>query len=175
MKKIIAISGTHGTGKSTIAYSLCTKIKLAGKNAIVLDELARKCPFTINKGAGPHTPRWLICKQITEELELQTHVDYVIADRSVADAYCYDLVIQGNKSALSAYEGVIKEHILNLYKAIYIPDMEAFNFQLADGVRDLDPEFRSRVNTKIFKMYDKLGINYKVIHSIDDIYHDLRL
>lgn len=175
MKKIIAISGTHGTGKSTIAYSLCTKIKLAGKNAIVLDELARKCPFTINKGAGPHTPRWLICKQITEELELQENVEYVIADRSVADAYCYDLAIHGSNSTMLAYEGVIKDHILNLYKNIYIPDMVTFNYQLADGIRDLDPDFRSRVNTEILKMYIKLGVDYKIIHNIDDIYNDLGL
>ncbi|HLD89561.1 MAG TPA: Hint domain-containing homing endonuclease [Patescibacteria group bacterium] len=163
------------SGKSTIAYSLCTKMKLSGKNAIVLDELARKCPFIINKGAGSHTPRWLTCKQITEELELQDKVDFVIADRSVMDAYCYDLTIHGSNSTMSAYEGVIKDHILNLYKTIYIPNMDMFNFQLADGVRDLDPKFRSDVNTNILNTYNKLNIPYKIIHNIDDIYNDLGL
>ena len=173
MRKIVAISGTHGTGKSTIAYSLCTKLKMKGLNTLVLDELARKCPFPINKEAGVITPRWLICKQMVEEIELQRQCDYVIADRSVFDAYCYDLAIHGNDSSVASYANVIGDHITTFYKAIYVPNIHTHNFQIADGVRDMDKEFRQQVNDTILGVYKEFNIKHTIINNIEEIYKDL--
>lgn len=176
MRKIIAISGTHGSGKSTIAYSLCAKMKLAGKNVVVLDELARKCPFEINKGAGTITPIWLTCKQLLEELELQENFEYVIVDRSALDAYCYNLAIHDKSTEImDNYLPVICSHMRACYYKVYIPDMVAFNFQIDDGVRDLDPKFREKVQTVLIGMFDKLELPYTIIPTIETIYRDLGL
>ena len=150
-------------------------MKLSGRNTVVLDELARKCPFVINKGAGSSTPVWLICKQITEELELLKSFDYIVVDRSVLDAYCYNLVLHGNEICMRHYLPLIREHIEKYYYKVYIPNMIAFNFQTDDGVRDMDPEFRRKVYETILNTYMELHLNHAVISNVDCMYKDLGL
>ena len=174
MKKIIAFSSTHGTGKSSLAYMLAAKMKLAGHNVVVLDELARKCPFKINKDAGDKTEPWIICKQITEELELIDKVDYLIVDRSVFDSYVYNMVLNMRHTMCSKLITYIEEHVKAYYKMIYVPDKDSFNFQLADGVRDLDIDFRDKVFTAMVTMYESIeGVPYKIIHKPEEVYADL--
>lgn len=173
MKKIIALSSTHGTGKSSLAYSLCAKMKMRGDNVVVLDELARRCPFEINKGASLKTQKWIICKQIIEELELMEKFDYIIVDRGVMDGYCYGMVL--NMSSLKPFYHVLTNHINDYYHRIYVPDMNSFNFQYEDGTRDLDPTFRKKVYEEILSAYKRFNIRHTIIHKPEDIYEDLKL
>ncbi|MFH1637485.1 MAG: hypothetical protein ABIB71_03610 [Candidatus Woesearchaeota archaeon] len=43
----IAIIGTHGTLKSTLAFYLCGELKEKGKNVELIQELVRKCPYEV--------------------------------------------------------------------------------------------------------------------------------
>lgn len=45
----IALIGTHGTGKTTLAYDIISKLKKKGIDADFLGEVARICPFPINE------------------------------------------------------------------------------------------------------------------------------
>ena len=178
MKKIIAFSGTHGSGKSSSAYLLAGKMKLAGKNVIVLDELARRCPFEINQDPDERTQIWLITKQITEELELIDGVDYLIVDRGIADSFCYDKVVSKSVDSAVMCDSLfsyILQHIGKHYLVVYVPDKDSFNFQIDDGVRDLETEFRDKVYytvTTLYKRYEHI-IPYKIIHSVEEVYEDL--
>lgn len=177
-KKIIAFSSTHGTAKSSQAYMLCAKMKMAGYNVVVLDELARKCPFPINKEGTDKTQTWLVCTQIKEELELVDKVDYLIVDRGVADAYCYDLVLsKGLFSATSFLSDYVLYHIKKYYKTIYVPDINSFSYQKNDGVRDMDKKFREDVYNKLLDFYNNPIVNlpYKVIHNPEEVYEDFNL
>lgn len=173
-KKIIALSSTHGTGKSSLAYMLCAKMKLLGHNVVVLDELARRCPFEINKGSTGKTEPWLICKQVTEELELTDLYEYVIADRSLLDPLSYHVTLHPNNGDdLAGLKEYIAYHIKLYYKVIYVPDIGSFDYQLDDGVRDLDKDFRKEVYKNLLKLYDESGIEYKIIYSVGDLYNDM--
>lgn len=174
-KKIIAFSGTHGCGKTTLAYQLCTKMKMAGYNVIVLDELARRCPFNINKEASFETQIWLICKQITEELELTNNYECVIVDRSVYDSLCYDRVVNKDTTLCGHLFNYAWAHVANFYKNIYVPNLNSFSYQIVDGTRDMDPQFRQEVYDTIIKVYERNHVLYKIIHSIDEVYKDLKL
>ena len=173
-KKIIALSSTHGTGKSSLAYMLCAKMKLLGYNVVVLDELARRCPFEINKKSTSRTETWLICKQITEELELMSFYEYIIADRSLLDPFSYYITLWGHDDVnLVGLKEYITHHIKLYYKSIYIPDITSFDYQLDDGVRDLDRDFRKAVYENLLKLYEELDIKYKIIYNVDELYNDL--
>jgi len=174
-KKIIAISSTHGCGKSTLAYEVCTKMKKAGHNVLVLDELARKCPFDINQTAGDKTGVWLACKQITEELELTETCDYVIVDRSLLDSYCYDTALNASSGYVDHLIPIIGAHIKKYYYRIYVPHKDTFNYCVADGVRDLDPKFRDKVFNTILKMYKKFGIEHKIVYTPEEVFQDLKI
>lgn len=49
----IAISGTHGTGKTFSMFELARdyKLKYPNKEVTVVTEIARKCPLPINEDA----------------------------------------------------------------------------------------------------------------------------
>lgn len=170
-KNLISFSGSHGCGKTTSAYSLCTKLKMAGKNVLVLDEFARTCPFEINQNSGTKTQRWLITKQMCSELELIDKFEYVITDRTVMDPYAYAITL--GQDWIECYMPAIENHIKTYCYKIYIPEPTAFNYQIDDGTRDLDPEFRAKVFENILTSYNKCGIDYTIISDLSDVYHDL--
>ena len=45
----VAFIGTHGVGKTTLAYGLAMRLKQLGANVGFLEEVARRCPFPINE------------------------------------------------------------------------------------------------------------------------------
>lgn len=176
-KKIIAMSGTHGVGKSVQAYNICAMLKKRGHNIVVLDELARECPFPINKEATNETQAWLICKQITRELELLQRYDYIIADRSVLDAYCYSEVAgRGDFIANNLLDYAIK-HIKQYYRTLYVPDPDIFDYNVEDGVRDTDKVFRQDVHDKLIGVFEENNIDYlsltnesqALLHILDNL------
>jgi len=171
MKKIIAFSSTHGTGKTVASYDTCTMLKKLGKNVIVHDELARICPFPINQGAQHKSQSWLITKQISSELELIDKFDYIVTDRTVLDPYAYGKALR--MPYIEDYLPAIKNHINNYCYKIYVPEPTAFDYQIDDGVRDLDKEFRQLVFEEIISGYNKCGIEYLLITSMVDVWNDL--
>ena len=178
MKKIIAFSSTHGTGKSSLAYMLAAKMKLSGHNVIVLDELARRCPFPINQNPDERTQIWLITKQIAEELELIDKVDYLIVDRGIMDSLCYDKVVSKSVDSAVMCDSLFSyllQHIEKYYKIIYVPHKDSFNYQMDDGVRDLDIKFRDDVYHTMTTLYNRFSdvIPYKIIHKPEEVYADL--
>lgn len=138
--KCIAFSGTHGTGKSTQAYALATQLKLAGKNVILLDELARECPLAINKEASSDSHWWILCAQIKRELELKNKYEYIICDRTVIDTLAYARVL-----GMYIGEELFITYAKNAYDKILYLDHNAYNYQIDDGIRDMDAIFREEV------------------------------
>ena len=69
-KRIIAISACQGTGKTNLSYELAGFLKKLGKNTVLINELARECPFPINQVADERTQTWISVKQVLKELEL---------------------------------------------------------------------------------------------------------
>jgi len=160
-------------GKSTVAYSLCSFLKKLGKNVVVLNELARECPFDINQIAGDKTHIWLSCKQIVKELEYEDLYEYVITDRSILDAFAYGSLLDKDKNWSFKYlEKYLSEHIKEHYNKLYVLEPSAFNFNIVDGVRDNDEIFRKNVHKKLTTLLDRNNIEYKLIFNTVDIFTD---
>ncbi|MCK9369329.1 ATP-binding protein [Candidatus Dojkabacteria bacterium] len=166
MKNIIAFSGTHGTGKSSSAYRLASKLKDNGYNIVLVDELARECPLKINKDAGELTQFWIIAAQQKREIELMDKYEYVISDRSVFDTLAYAVTLE-----LFKYSDIstIQKYTQNYYKHIFVLDPKGFNFQVADGVRDMDPNFRLAVHNNLINLYDHFSIDYTYVNTNSDL------
>ena len=88
MKKV-ALVGTHGIGKTTVAYELAGAIKRIGKTVELITEIARECPFPLNDQATPQAFQWIIARQVQLEIEKSARADFVICDRSVLDNFAY--------------------------------------------------------------------------------------
>ncbi len=173
-KKIIAISATHGCGKTTIVYSLAAHLKKLGRNVVVLNELARECPFEINQEGEDRTQIWLISKHITRELELMDRYDYIITDRSLFDAYAYASYLTNGTWIFEHLYEYIKQHIFKYYKKIYLLDPNKFNYNIEDGVRDNDVVFRQDVHDILSSILLHSGAPYKQVYTEEDIYVDFK-
>jgi nicotinamide riboside kinase len=85
----IAIVGTHSTGKTTLCHDLVAALRHAGKDAQVVNEVARSCPFQVNEGTSFEAQYWILTAQIKQELEYGDLHDIVVCDRGVVDNYMY--------------------------------------------------------------------------------------
>lgn len=85
----LALIGTHGVGKTTLAYDVCALLKKAGQNVELVTEVARRCPFPVNQATSLESQLWILHTQIASELEAAQRAPYVLCDRSVLDNYCY--------------------------------------------------------------------------------------
>jgi hypothetical protein len=85
----LALIGTHGVGKTTLAYEICSLLKKADYNVELVTEVARRSPFPVNEGTTLEGQLWILHAQIAAELEASARAPHVICDRSVLDNYAY--------------------------------------------------------------------------------------
>jgi hypothetical protein len=85
----IALVGTHGVSKTTIAYELAGILKRRGATVELVTEVARECPFPLNEAATTSAFQWIIARQIQLEIEKSSRAAVVVCDRSVLDNFAY--------------------------------------------------------------------------------------
>jgi thymidylate kinase len=85
----LALIGTHGVGKTTLAFETCSLLKKADYNVELVTEVARQSPFPVNAATTLEGQLWILHAQIAAELEAARRAPHVICDRSVLDNYCY--------------------------------------------------------------------------------------
>jgi thymidylate kinase len=85
----LALIGTHGVGKTTLAYETCSLLKKADYNVELVTEVARQSPFPVNAATTIEGQFWILHAQIAAELDAARRAPHVICDRAVLDNYCY--------------------------------------------------------------------------------------
>jgi thymidylate kinase len=158
MTKIVAITGTHGAGKTTLSFCLAMHYKQLGANVKIIQEVARSCPFPLNDKMTKETALWIYHEHAKKELEaLRTH-DVVICDRTVFDSFVY-----AESLGISISGDIVdqsKTH-LNSYDKLYFvrPDLPI----VEDGVRSVDLDFQGKIDG-LFERHLK-GITYVELKS----------
>ena len=152
---MIAIMGTHGTGKSTLSYLLASHYKKLGKNVKIIQETARNCPFPINDKMTIETCLWIYHEHSKKELEAKLRHDIVICDRSSYDSFIY----MKNKDELEVplyLDAHAKTELKHKYDKIIFcrPDIPI----ISDGIRSANEKFQrdidSRFNIEIMGLLD---------------------
>ena len=156
----LALIGTHGVGKTTLAFDVCALLKKAGRNVELVTEVARRCPFPINEGTTLEAQLWTLHTQIADELAAAQRAPYVLCDRSVLDNYCYLVNRCGRQAQLEHW----LQHWLESYnllvgiplvrESIYSEDFRQPPLApqlagLADGLRATDRAFQQRMDALI--------------------------
>ena len=85
----LALIGTHGVGKTTLAFETCSLLKKAGHNVELVTEIARQSHFPVNAETTLDAQLWILHAQIAAELDAARRAPHVICDRAVLDNYCY--------------------------------------------------------------------------------------
>lgn len=162
MTKLIAITGTHGTGKTTLSFQLAAEYKRLGANVKVIQEVARICPFPLNENMTSETALWIYHEHSKKELEACRDHDVVICDRTRFDSFVYaeSLNIRDLKCITE-----FVSHELNDYDLLYFVRHSEDELPKNDGIRSTDIEFQEKVDRIFYKYLS--NVPHKQIESCD--------
>jgi len=161
----IAVIGTHGVGKTTLAYQIASEAKKRGKNAIVINEVARRCPFQLNEKFDIDGAHWIVTSQINRELDAKAQkTEFVVCDRSAYDPICY-LEALGYGSADFRQLECFANEWMRTYDHIFysIPSWQKL---IDDGVRSTDIDFQKLVDDQFLYFLSMFPENN--VHRIHD-------
>ncbi|MFQ5818251.1 MAG: AAA family ATPase [Terriglobia bacterium] len=146
----LALIGTHGVGKTTLAYDICALLKKAGRNVELVTEVARRSPFPVNEATTLEGQLWILHAQIAAELEAAQRAPTVLCDRSVLDNYCYLVNKCGRQRELEAWlERWLASYDLLVGVPLVRESIYAEGFRqpsLSDGFRASDRAFQQRID-----------------------------
>jgi hypothetical protein len=146
----LGLIGTHGVGKTTLAYEICSLLKKADSNVELVTEVARRSPFPVNEATTLEGQLWILHAQIAAELDAGARAPHVICDRSVLDNYCYLVNKFGRQPQL--------EHWLEWWMGSYsllvgVPPLA--DGIPPDGFRSENLEFQQRIHDLLASMLEE--------------------
>ena len=146
----IAIIGSHGVGKSTLAKELSKILKFP-----ILPDTAREAllkGFAVNEATPPENQLWILSKQMEYERELK---DNFIADKTLFDNIVYARQIFTDQNFLTVIENIVQK-IASYDLYIYLP----IEIPLVDDGRSMDPVFQQKIDAEYLKLMGEFGISY---------------
>jgi predicted ATPase len=93
--KVIAVEGTHASGKTTLVHALTAAYRQCGVHVACTDEVARTSPFIeeiVIQGQGAfdlETEVDLFAAQLTTQLRASRHHALLVCDKTVANVLAY--------------------------------------------------------------------------------------
>ncbi len=137
----LALIGTHGVGKTTLVFELCTRLKKAGQAVELVTEVVRQSPFPVNAATTLDGQLWILHAQIAAELDAGRRAPNVICDRSVLDNYCYLVNKFRRQPQLEAWLA----WWMHTYDwLVGVPPVE--DGIVSDGFRSQDRSFQQRIH-----------------------------
>ena len=153
----IGVMGTHGAGKTTYVNEIANRI--VKRNMVgILEEVARRCPFPVNKQTSVNAQTWIYHTQIVKEIELEAAHDILICDRTILDGIAY-AQRAGLEEFVDAY----------LFRALSWLDTYDFLCWIRPGrlpeddeFRDTDPIFQAEIDNILEAWIEKFGITAQI-------------
>ena len=146
----VALIGTHGVGKTTLAYDVCARVKKTGQNVELVTEVARRCPFPVNEATTLEAQLWILHAQIAAELDAARRAPCVLCDRSVLDNYCYLVNKCGRQPELERW---LQRWLESYHLLVGVPLVRESIYSegfrqpsLTDGFRASDRAFQQRID-----------------------------
>jgi nicotinamide riboside kinase len=173
--KVVAVDGTHETGKSTLVAGLAAQLKSLGINAAHFTEVARRSPyleevfFQADGVVDIFTELALFVTQVAEELNAARHHDVLICDRTVVNVIGYaDVYLSGeSRHSNESYVQAMREfarHYGGIYDIIfYLTDR--YSSPYVDPYRPVDESHRDAVDSAVQANYSALGMNVVTVPS----------
>ena len=159
----IGMTGTHCTGKTQKAQWLSQKLHLP-----IVEEVARKCPFPINKSATRDAQVWIYVTMIKHELDMKVGFPSgCICDRTLIDTLAYSEADGYNRLVRQLW-GFTQEYMRTYDKIFYcrpLPD----SLPVDDKVRDKDPMWRLAIDRIIGQIIKDMGVPVIEIYILDDL------
>lgn len=149
----IALIGSHGVGKTTLAFELAARLKRLDRRVELVTEVARDCPLPINRDTTLDAQSWILHMQCAKEIAAGAKGEIVVCDRSVLDNYAYLAHAAGRQPEVEAWV----RRWCSTYAAFFqVPIWRAPSF---DGTRDTDDVFQREIDATIKGLVDMFGVH----------------
>ena len=162
--------GTHGVGKTTLAFGLASSLKQLGANIGFLEEVARRCPFPINEDTSLEAQTWILVETIRREIELSKIYPEMVCDRGVLDNYCYMELKFGRQNDLF---GLVRYWSETYDLMLKVPIIE--EYLQVDGMRSTDLAFQRAIDELLDAILEETGIPYRPFTTLEDAVEQARL
>lgn len=168
---VVALTGAHGTGKTTLLHALSTKLEEGGYTVRQLSEAPRDIAAQVADSAffrrdnnNLNRQMLIILKHIQAELfGILDDCDIILTDRTIIDHYCYtkylfpDWYLNIESQVL---DWILQNHI-GFYRCIFglRPEFQPYD----DGIRESDPKFQLALDQLIFETYQTIGASPTIV------------
>lgn len=143
----VLVTGTFSTGKSTLIECLASNVRVRCSVAVIPD-VARQCPFTLNREQEEEGTLWLLTKQVSNELETsRNRPDVILCDRGIPDILAH-LEEARARGAAGARLDLLKPFLIEwcrTYELVFVSKIDPRIAIIRDHVRVPDHEFRARM------------------------------
>lgn len=175
--KRIVLSGTHGTGKTTLFNYLQHELKKLvyakqGLHYVFREEpirLIQKYGFPINQNAGDASQLAMAAYHMAT-----LNYDYFVSDRCIVDLYVYarylsechntkDAVV--SSKCVSFLEQLVYQFVAQFKGIVFMFHADPLSDIAKDDVRDTDVNFRNEIQSMLMQVWAELSKethNYKV-------------
>jgi hypothetical protein len=186
---IIAFSGTHSTGKTTMANEVYSSLPEEARARVELvTNLSRGCPHPLNREATEDTQAW-IWNEYARLLESDVDGRVILCDRTIVDVMAYTLWLIRHRFKKDAPEWAadmtsrmsgdfhrlaVRRMTGWMYEAVlFVPPRRGAPVQ-ADGTRDVDLGYRDEINRLMWRRWRMLSgcarHFYRVQHEQRQLY-----
>lgn len=144
----VLITGAFSTGKTTLTKKLQRKLLERGLRVDLTPEVARLCPFPLNRAQGREATIWLLTRQISLELEgAIQEPDILLCDRGIPDIIAHYMEVVQRLGPVSEIERLLPffSDWSKNYEVILISEIDHRIPPKADRIREENPEFRSQM------------------------------
>lgn len=150
----IAIIGSHGTGKTTLAKWLTHELKMNLIPDVVPEAL--RLGFTINESSSVESQLWILTTQL--ELERNTKESWV-SEKALWDNYIYGSLMIKDLEAVHTIKKVVERNV-NYDFVFYLPiEFPIFD----DGKRSMSIEFQKKIDSMYRYYLDQHLIQYFIL------------
>ncbi len=157
---IIALSGAHGTGKTTAAYALAAELKKgAAREVGIILEVARRCPypiFAVGQTPTRAAQMWIFTEQIRAELDAVRIYGTVVSDRTIVDCIAYTSVAGFHDLAFAQL--ALARHHVHIYRRVIFHGTAGNPWCCDDGLRSRDMAMRAEMELRLLELYAQLGV-----------------
>lgn len=165
----LALTGAHGTGKTTLCRFLGEKtfaghpVAYCREVPRVIIEQAKEDEFFRRTNNSPLRQSLIFLYQLIEEVKQARGAEFLICDRTVVDHLAYSSVLFPETTLTIEYRVVLEavRAWVSEYDAIFKLPIE---FAVEDdGVRESDVKFQNEIDRKIDELYSLFDVSPVVV------------
>lgn len=164
----VALTGAHGTGKTTIVELLRNELHSQGYSVSIIGGTTRAVLDVVNEDD------WRVellssAYRYMQELELakQSNADVILSERMGLDEVAYATFKGREKHIVKTLQDIAEQETLDFWDAVFYkpihPDYELVN----DGVRPTDPKIQKQIDKLVVRGFEKLDGQKTAVAEID--------